>query len=237
MWIGSGKVKDRFIALSPKRALDLIGTHAHTVVANVVLELTRLFRDEHTNNVLHGVVVALQHRIHGRVQDVITKALCQLDHPLGCGVTGSNQSVQIEAVPLRRSHVVQNELEEIFLQHPLFVELGRRNTDAFLENCCRLNRNRARHHAAVVGHMAKHRRPCDVTAIPKDGYQHHPIGKVRYCGITKVRIVCEDDVTLFDLGVVGAQERADKRAKLSHDHLPFDIGNHGEAVALLADAG
>ena len=115
--------------------------------------------------------------IHRRVQDIITKALCQLNDTFSRGVTGSNQSIQIEAVPLGRPNVVQNQLEKIFLKHTFFVELGGWNTDAFLENCCRLNRNRARHHAAVVGHMAKHRRPCDVTAIPKDRDQTTQSGR------------------------------------------------------------
>ena len=150
LWVSPREVKNRFVALAPQRAFDLVGTHAHTVVTNVILELARLFWNEHANDVLHGVVVTLKHGIHSGIQNVIAESFCQLNHTLGGGIAGSNQRVQVESVPLWCSDVVQNQLQEVFLKNTFLVQLSGRNTDAFLEDGCRLNWNRARHHTAVV---------------------------------------------------------------------------------------
>jgi hypothetical protein len=115
------------------------------------------------------------------------------------GVAGGNQRIQIEAVPLRRAHVVQDEFENVLLQHALLVQLGRRDADTFLVDRRRVDRHRAGYHAAVVRHVTEHRRPGDVASILEDRHQHNPVRQVRHRRVAQVRVVGEDDVSLLDL--------------------------------------
>ncbi len=47
----------------------------------------------------------------------------------------------------------------------------------------------------------------------------------------------QQDVTLLDGAVVAVQEVGDRQAELADDHLPVGVGDQGELVVLLADAG
>jgi uncharacterized protein YyaL (SSP411 family) len=78
---GSVPAKSKIAVLPSRhrRQLDAVGPHAHAVVAEIVLELARLLGDEHLDDVLHGVVVALQHHVHRRYQHLVAETLGELD--------------------------------------------------------------------------------------------------------------------------------------------------------------
>jgi hypothetical protein len=149
--------------------------------------------------VLHGVVVALQHHVHGRGQDLVAKTLGKLHAALRRGVAGRYQRIEIEAVPLRRTHVVQDQLEQSLLQLAALVQLGRRYADSLLKDRGRLDGDGPGYHAAVIRHVAEHRRPGDMPSILEYRHQHHPVRQVRHRGVAHVGIVGEDDITLLDL--------------------------------------
>ena len=125
--VGSVEVEMRNVAFTPHFALDLVRAHTHAVVAQVILEYARLFRDEVLNDELHGVVVALQHDVHRAEEDVVAEPVGDLATALGSRLTGCDQRVQIEAVPGRGPHVVQDEFENVFLQHARRKSYGREN--------------------------------------------------------------------------------------------------------------
>ncbi len=83
--------------------------------------------------------------------------------------------------------------------------------------------------------MAEHRRPGDVAAVLEYRHQYDPVRQVRDGRIAHVRVVRQDDVAFLDLAVIRLHERADERAELADDHLALRVGDHREAVALLAD--
>ena len=233
--VGAGKIEDGRRAFAPQAALDAIGPHAHAVIAEIVFELARLLGDKLLDDVLHRVVVALEHHRHGGGQHLVAEALGEFDAAPRRGVTGGHQGVEIEAVPLRRAHIVQNEFEQFRLQLAAPVQLDRRYANALLINRGRFDGDRAGHHAAVIGHMPEHGRPGDVPPVLKHGNQHHPVRQVRHGRVTAVRVVGQNHVALFDVALVGVQKRTDKRAELSDHHLAVAVGNHGETIALLAD--
>jgi hypothetical protein len=226
--VGAIEIENRLATLAPQRALDAIRPHAHAVIAEIVLKLPRLLGDDHLDDVLHGVVVALQHNVHGAVQDLVAKTLGKLPHAFRGGVAGRNQRIQIEAVPLRRTHVVQDEFENVLLQLALLVQLGRRDADTFLEDRRRLDGDGAGYHAAVVRHVTEHRRPGDVASILEDRHQHNPVRQVRHRRIAHIGVVGEDDVSLLELVVVGGHKRPDEGTELPHDHLAVAVGDHGK---------
>ena len=233
--VGALEIEDGHVPFSPQFAGDLVGPHAHAVVAQVVLELPRLLRNEHLDDVLHGVVVALQHDVHGAGEHLVTEALGDVRNAPRGGLAGGHQRVEVETVPLRRAHVVQDQLEDVLLQHALLVQFGGRDADAFLVDRGRLDGDGARHHATVVGHVSEHGRPGDVAAVLEDRHQHDPVRQVRHGRVAHVRIVGEDDVALLEFIVVDRHERPDEGPELADDHLAVAVGNHREAVALLAD--
>ena len=86
--------------------MNLVGTKTHPVITQVVGKLALLFWDYHANHRFHGVVVPLQHHIHGRSKYLVTKTLRQFNAPFCCCVTRGNQGIQVKPVPLGGAHVV-----------------------------------------------------------------------------------------------------------------------------------
>ena len=70
----------------------------------------------------------------------------------------------------------------------------------------------------------------------EDRHQHHPVWEVRNGRITEVGVISKNNVPFLNLSVIGTQEWSNKRPELPHHHLAFNVGNHRETVALLADA-
>ena len=105
------EVENCHIAFAPQLASDLVRTFADTVVADIVFEVLRLLRHDHVNDRAHRFEVTIEHYLHRLLEHVITETLGDFDATLGRRSTGRNKRIEVEAVPLRRAYVVQNQFE------------------------------------------------------------------------------------------------------------------------------
>ena len=139
--IGTCEIKYRDIAFAPKLTSDLVRPLANTIVADIVLEVLRLFRNDHVDDCTHRFKISIKHDLHGCKKCVVAESLSNLDTAPARRPARSNQRIEVEAVPLGRPHVMQDQLEQITLQLAFLVELSRRYSNTFLENCLGAYRN------------------------------------------------------------------------------------------------
>ena len=131
------------------------------------------------------------------------------------------------------SRIVENVLVELAVAE----DLDRRDDRAFLVDHLRVGRQRARHLAADVGHMAEHRRPGDQPAVEEDRHHQQPVVEMADRAGAGIGIVGEEDVAVLDRPVIAGDEAVQERAELADHHLAFLIGDQRKGVVLLADAG
>ncbi len=135
------------------------------------------------------------------------------------------------------ARVAQDDADDVFLQLALAEDLHRRHRDAFLEDLPGVDGQGARHLAADVGHVAEVGGPAEVPAVLEDRLQDQPVVEMAHRGPAAVGVVGEDHVAFFEHAVKGFHEPVDERAELADHHLALDVGDHGEGIALLPDAG
>jgi len=135
LWIGTCKVEDRDIAFTPEFASDLVGPLANAIVTDIILEVLRFLGNDHVDDCTHCFEVSIKHDLHGREKRVIAESLSNLDTAPARSPACRDQSVEIEAVPLGRPHVMQDQFEHITLQLAFLIKLGWRYSNTFLENC------------------------------------------------------------------------------------------------------
>ena len=62
--VGAGEIKDALLAFAPHRAGNLVGAHAHAVVADVVFKVLFLLGHGAPDERSHGALVAFEHLLH-----------------------------------------------------------------------------------------------------------------------------------------------------------------------------
>jgi hypothetical protein len=147
---------------SPSRHIAqaiLYGTHAATVVADVVLEVLPLLRHRATDQLAHRALVAFEHGVERGVEHVVAEALRDLQTAQRCSTQRGDDRVEVREIPVRQAAVVQDDAQHVLLQLAALVDLHRRHADTFLVDLSRIGRQAARHFAADVGHVTEHRRP------------------------------------------------------------------------------
>ena len=235
--IGAVEIEDQHVAVAPHLAGHLVGAHAEPVVADVVLEIEGLvLADGVADQVQHGAPVALQQLVHRRDHGIDAEAVAELVDALLGEPDGGNQRVEVAPVPLRHAALVQDHLEDVFLQHVVLVDLDHRDDDAFLVDLVGIGRQAPRHLAADVGHVAEHRGVGDEPTVAIDRAQDQPVRRVADGAGAAVGIGGEEDVPLLDRAVILALEAVDEGAELADDHLAVGVGDHRELVVLLADS-
>ena len=138
--VGAGKVKDRLIALTPQRTLDLVWPHAHAVVADIIFEVLLGRRHRVFYQLGHGPLIAIQQLFERRVINVVAETVAHFEDALFGSAYGCNDRVEVAVVPMRHTTVVQDDIQKIFLQFVILVNLGRRHTNALLEDLTRIRR-------------------------------------------------------------------------------------------------
>ena len=185
----------------------------------------------------HGAAVALQQLVHRPDQGIDAETVAELVDALLGKAHGGDQRVEVAPVPLRHPALMQDHLEDVFLQLVLLVDLDHRDADAFLVDLVGVGGETPRHLAADIGHVTEHRGVGDEPAVAVDRAQDQPVRRVADGTGAAVGVGGEEDVPLLDRAVILALEAVDEGAELPDDHLAVGVGDHRELVVLLADSG
>ena len=223
-------------AFAPHRAGDLVRAHSHAVVADVILEVLFLFGYGIHDQLAHRVLVAIEQFLECRKVDVIAETPGDFDATLFCCAAGSNNRVEVRQVPVRQAAVVQDNVQHSFLQFPAAVDFGGRHHYAFFIDLPGIGGQRTGHLAADIGHVSEHRGPGQQATVLVDRQQHQPVVDVADCTVTGIRVVGQENISLFDRAIKALQETVDKGSELPDDHLAVKIRDQREFVMLLADS-
>ena len=238
--VGPGEVEIGDLPFAVQMTGDLVGAVAHAVVVDPVLEIGFLaidrLRNDHLDDGTHRGLVAVQHVPHRADVDIRPEPVDVLAHaPLG-QPQGGDDGKEVGLVPLRHPGVVEHDVEDLVLQIAAAIDLGGRHDDAFLVDHLGIRRQRPRHLATHVRHVAEHRGPADQLALVKDRHHQQPVVQVTDRAVAGIGVVGDEDVAILDRALVAVDEAVEERAELPHDHLAFLVGDHGKGVMLFADA-
>src|SRR5574337_130947 len=105
--ICAGEIEYRLATLAPHAAGNLVRSHAHAVVIEVILEVLALFGDDHVDDGTHCPSVAIKHLGHGGNVVVHAETIGNLVYaPLGQSQRRHNR-VEVSPVPVRHARVAQ----------------------------------------------------------------------------------------------------------------------------------
>ena len=230
------KVKNDPAVLTPHGAFDLVGTEAHAVITNIILETHPLIADLGLDELFHGAVIACQEFLAGGKQHVIAEAVCHLDDASCRHPARSDQCIEIRPAPLGRTHLMQDEIDQILVVNSALIDLHRWDSHTLLVDGRRVDGHRARNHAADVRLMPEHGGVREEAPLLEHRQQHQPIVAMTDGAGHRVRIGQQDHVAVFHRAVVAVEKRADVGTELAHDHSALGVGDQRKCVALFADA-
>ena len=232
------EVQVHLVAGAGEGHLQLVGAEADPVVADVVGEREgAALLEDHRQQRLHRVVVALQQRVEGGDVGVGAEAPAHLLDPAGGGAAGRHQAAEVGAVPVRHPHLVEDDVQRVLVELPGAVEPEGRDHHALLEDGARVGGHGARRLAADVGHVPEHRGPADHPTLDVDRQHHQPVVGVTDRGAAGVGVGGEQHVTLADVALEAGEEVGDGQPELPDHHLALGVGDQRELVVLLADTG
>ena len=128
------------VTLAPDRQLHLERPVAEPVVVDPVLESLRLLGDGYQDQLAHGLVGAVEQRLAGGEIRLLAEALAELNDAPLAGAAAGDDGEQVGPVHLRQPHVVEDELEDVFLVLASLDDLERRDDEALLEDRPRTGR-------------------------------------------------------------------------------------------------
>ena len=237
MWISTLEIEDDFFTFPPHRTTDLIGSHSHAIVIDIVFEILFVFGHDHIQDRAHGPLVTIEHFHHGSDQLFNPEAVCHLKNPALSQSQCSHNGIEIRTVPFRQTAVSKNKFEYFGIQLTVTNYLDRRNLYTFLKHLCRICRQTARHLPSDVGHMPEHRCPGHQSSVDIDRHHHQPVIEVADCSIACVGIVGQENVPLLYSAVISLLKPPEKRAELTNYHFALMICNHGERIMLFSYSG
>mmetsp|Transcript_33478 Transcript_33478/g.87040 ORF Transcript_33478/g.87040 Transcript_33478/m.87040 type:complete len:315 (-) Transcript_33478:1957-2901(-) len=219
-----------------KSAGHLEWTIALAVVAHVVLEVQLLLGHLGLDNLMHGILVSKEHQIQGPKVRLRTEPSAELLDPNLGKLDRCHDSLEITAVPVRLSHVVENKLLKALVEHALTVQLDGRNGQTLLKNFSRIVRHTAGNHTAYIRHVAEHGSPSHVGPLVIDRAQDQPVIQMAHRTVASVRVTHHDHIAVFDGLGEPTQKGRDKGTELANNHISGGVGDHRELVMLLTNS-
>ena len=189
MRVGTLEIEDDFFTFPPHRTTDLIGSHSHTIVIDIVFEMLFVLGDDHIQDRTHGSLVTIEHFHHGSNQLFDSEAVCHLKNPAFSQSQCSHDGVEIRTIPIRQTAVSKNKFEYFGIQLAVTNYLDWRDLYTFLKHLCCICRQTAGHLPSDIGHMAEHRCPGYQSTIDVDRHHHQPVIEMADSPVTGIGII------------------------------------------------